>query len=568
MPIFDPACFALRLEQSRWRRSLLCLLAAGLAILLAGYHFGTFDQSIHIPFLKATADASLFTNDPFLELRDEQPSFFWYFFLPFEQVGWLEPALFVTHLLATWFTYMALWDLSLAIFNDALAAMLSVMVFTFPHIGFVGFQIVEFSLLPRTFVLPFLLWVFVLYLRGRIPAAFFLLGALANLHLLSVNFVAWMLLVDSLLRLRQIGIRRLLVGLGLFFLAATPLIWKSWQAGQALDWSLRPEWFSIVAHGILGQVFYLTWITPYILLTTLSGIAALVLFAIARSKAPSPNHDRQILHFTAAALIAMAVQLVVSYWLPVTALIQQQILRISLFLLIFAYLYLAHYLAVEWRTSQRPRLELYTLTVAIAVLPLAFFTLLIWATLPLGPAHKWRVPLASGLTLLGFFSTMAFVISYRLWTPGIHLSTPATPWNEVQDWARANTPKDATFITPPYIWSPLEADWRVFSERGTVATLTELLEIALLPDYLPIWQTRFEALAPGAIDRFTGNFYENREMIRQAYNRLSTEDLIKIACRYNADYLVVETESVIPFPEVYSNDGYRVYSLAQAKICP
>jgi hypothetical protein len=45
---------------------LFCLLAAGLAILLAGYHIGTFDQSIHIPFLKATSDASLFTSDPFL----------------------------------------------------------------------------------------------------------------------------------------------------------------------------------------------------------------------------------------------------------------------------------------------------------------------------------------------------------------------------------------------------------------------------------------------------------------------------------------------------------------------
>ena len=120
----------------------------------------------------------------------------------------------MTHLLATWLTFLALWDFSLALFNNALAAMLSVMVFTFTHIGFVGFQIIEFSLLPRTFVLPFLLWVFVLYLRDRIPAAFFLLGALSNLHLLSVNFVVWMLLVDALLRLRQIGITPIAGGVG------------------------------------------------------------------------------------------------------------------------------------------------------------------------------------------------------------------------------------------------------------------------------------------------------------------------------------------------------------------
>ncbi len=44
--------FAERLAGSATRRHLLFLGATVFTVLFVGYHFGTFDQTIHIPFLK------------------------------------------------------------------------------------------------------------------------------------------------------------------------------------------------------------------------------------------------------------------------------------------------------------------------------------------------------------------------------------------------------------------------------------------------------------------------------------------------------------------------------------
>jgi hypothetical protein len=194
--------------------------------------------------------------------------------------------------------------------------------------------------------------------------------------------------------------------------------------------------------------------------------------------------------------------------------------------------------------------------------------MLVWVILRSGITHRWQVPLAAGLTLIGFVSTLAVVMLYQVWSPGIYLSPPTSPWIQVQKWALKHTPKEAVFITPPQVFSPLIPDWRVFSERGAVATLTELFEIALLPDYLSVWKPRFETLAPGAIDQFIGDFNANREIIQKAYNRLPTDALIEIGCRYQADYLVVERKITRPLKEVFSNAGYRVYALPRATYCP
>ena len=72
---------ARRLATHSGLRHLLFLAAALLSILLIGYHFGTFDQVVHIPFMKAGAQPSLYPGDGFVALRNPPTSFFWYLFI-------------------------------------------------------------------------------------------------------------------------------------------------------------------------------------------------------------------------------------------------------------------------------------------------------------------------------------------------------------------------------------------------------------------------------------------------------------------------------------------------------
>ena len=82
--------FAGYLAKKVWLRYALFLAAALAAIWISGYHFGTFDQVIHIPFIKKFADPGLYPGDAFLDLRNEHYSYFWLMFLPDmkELAGW------------------------------------------------------------------------------------------------------------------------------------------------------------------------------------------------------------------------------------------------------------------------------------------------------------------------------------------------------------------------------------------------------------------------------------------------------------------------------------------------
>jgi len=555
--------FADRLACSAFQRHLLFLTASLLTIVIIGYHFGTFDQNIHIPFLKKYADPALYpANEEFFALRRQHYSFFWFLFLPFYRLGVLEPTLFVVHVAATHLTFWAVWDLSLTLFGDPLAGLLTVLALIFPHIGFSSFPIFEFSLLNRTFVLPFLLWAMTLFLRGRHVWAFALLGVLYNLHVLSVNFVLCMFLLAAALDFRRIGWRRIGLGLGVFGLGAFPvLIWRFTSPPVRL--APNPEWFSIISRGMFYHLFYFVASFPHIWLVTLAGLSALGLFIIARRRNLSPQHDRTATIFVSAVLIILGVQIIATYLWPVTILIQSQIVRAGLLALILGYVYFAGYLAMRYRTDPPGRGDFGWLMAAT-----------VFSTLPTAPSlvlavQRWAQPgrrVLAAVSVAGMLAaTFWAAFTYDLWSPGIYIYMRPTPWHEAQVWARDNTPENAVFITPMHLWWLYDADWRVFSERSQVVTLSDLLEIALVPDYLDAWKQRFEVLAPGAMEQFRGDFFENLTLTSQAFYSLSADDFLRVARQYGASYLVVEKPHRYDWPVAYENRGFVVYRLPVAK---
>lgn len=554
------AALADRLAQTPARRHLLFLAATVVTVLFVGYHFGTFDQTIHIPFLKKFVDPGLYPGDPFLELRFHHYSYFWFFFQPLYRLGILELSLFLGHCVATYATFWALWSLSQTLFRSNLAALFVVAAFVFPHVGFAGFPIIEFSLLNRTFVLPFLLVAFNLYLRGRVIPAYLLLGVMYNLHVISVQFVLAMFLFDALLELRRVGWWRVALGLVLFLAAASPvLLWK--LGGSPVDFTPRPEWFTIIARGNLYNLFYLLPPYPHILLVTASGFAALLLFGIARRLPRAEPTDRTVTIFIGAALIILAVQVITAQWLPITIIIQSQIIRAGMFVLIFGYIYFGAYLADQYARRTWPALDFGALlfTYIFIVLPMA--PLFVWVVLKVVRAQLWRRLLVGAMLVILLAAMFGIALTYDVWQPGVHLSGPQTDWEDAQVWARENTAVDALFITPPQIWWLYQSDWRVFSERSTVATLSELLEAAFAPEYLDYWKPRFEALAPGALAQFQGDYFENKRLTAAAYYGLTTADFEALAARFQADYLVIEKPHAYALPVVYENAGFVIYAL-------
>jgi len=88
--------FATHLKQHPFHRHCYFLAIAFLAVVANGYHFGTFDQVFHIPFLLKFIRPELYPNDPFLNLRWYHFSFFWFPFIPLYKAGLLQISMFIS----------------------------------------------------------------------------------------------------------------------------------------------------------------------------------------------------------------------------------------------------------------------------------------------------------------------------------------------------------------------------------------------------------------------------------------------------------------------------------------
>jgi len=546
------------LEKKTPLRYVLFMGVALLAIWVSGYHFGTFDQVIHIPFLKKLADPSLYPTDPFLNLRDEHYSFFWMMFVPAYRAGILEPAMFAVHVLTTYGLVWMFWELTETLFHNNLANLISLLLLVFPHFGMPGFQIVEFSLLNRTFVLPFIMGAIILYLRRSYVPAFLLLGFMFNLHVIYAGFAGVMILLDLLVRLPEVGWKNLLRGVALFIGGALPiLVWRS--GSTPINLQVRPDVLKLASSALLAGVYYIFLPAPQIIISTLHGIATLAFFLFGRQLKLSP-HDRAMTNFVLAIGVVLFVQLITTYWFPITFILQLQILRIGVFLLLIGYIYFAGYLARRLQQGSLSGISGGLVMISFVVYPSPLLPFLFLAIKHWLDKYRWRQWAGAIVFSLILYASIFGCIVSGIWSPGFYLFEPKTFWTQTQDWARNNTPRDAMFITPPEILSHYIPDWRTFSERGTLATLVEIFEFPH-PDYFPYWQERFEALAPGAINQFNGNYLDTFTFTKNAFYSLMPEDYLRIAHKYKIRYLVIEKPHLQPFPIVYENKGFAVYDL-------
>lgn len=546
-----------------WRsltyRHLLFTLATLVSVSLMGYHFGTFDQAIHIPFLKKFADPSLYPNDYFFNLRFYHYSFFWFLFLPFYHLGILEITLFCAYLLTIYLTFWALWKLSRTLFNNPMTSLVTVFVFVFPHIGFSGFPIIEFSLLNRTFVLPFLLFAIDLYLNKRYSSAFFLLGLMYNLHVISVNFILFMFIFSSLFNLQKIKIKNFLLGIFFFVIGALPvLLWK--LRASPIEFGVNYDWFWIVSQGMLYHLFYFYGSNLYSIIFSLSGIASVALFFIARKHMSFIKHSTIITSFVIGLIIILVIQLLATYIYPSTIIIQSQIMRVGLFLLIFSLLFFTHFIIISYQAKKIDAFHSFLLLMTLIVSVTPLIVLGIYSIRRLIAAKFLAISILF-IVFLTFVSIVVVTYNLNVWRPGVSIFPKKTSFYKVQMWARINTGKKTIFIAPPDKWWFFDVEWRVGSERSEVVALSDLLEISFVPDYIPIWKERFENVAPGVIKQFKGDVFSNFINTYKAYYSNSSDQFKRIAKIYNASYLIVEKPHLYDFPKVFENEGYIVYDL-------
>lgn len=553
--------FANKLQHSFLLRHAFFFIATLLTILILGYYFGTFDQSIHIPFLKQFVNPTLYPNDPLLGLRFTHYSFFWYPFAYFLKIGVLEPAVFIVHVLSIYLTYCALWALSQRLFRNALASMFSILTFIGPHIGMAGFSVFEFSLLNRTFALPFLLWVFDWYLSGQHYKAFLLLGLVYNIHALSGNFILFMLGIDLLFQFRSF--RHGFLCLCSFSLGALPVLLWRFVLYPTSSIAIDREWFNLISNGALNHIFHPFAPYLHILLPTISGLSAVIMTFIfmKKSHTVSQSHQQTIKNSICAILMILTANALFVHYLPLTVIVQSQLTRSGVFLLIFFYLFAANSIRLLWQSVSMSLADRFIVTISIIstmgpAIPAVVYGLrhIFHRTIP-------QVIITSSFLILSTLMLLYYVLSLGVWSPEIHIYGKNTPWKQAQLWAKNNTDTTALFLTPPHLWWFYESDWRVFSERSSLTTITELSEIAFTPEAITSWKERFNDVIPGVYGQFRGNYFDNLLLTKQAYANLSLERIGYLARRYGISYVVAEKPNSYFLPVVYQNEKFIIYAL-------
>ena len=125
-------------------------------------------------------------------------------------------------------------------------------------------------------------------------------------------------------------------------------------------------------------------------------------------------------------------------------------------------------------------------------------------------------------------------------------------WKAVQIWARNNTKIDSVFITPIY-----KEGFRIYSQRSIVFENKDGGPVMYDVEYAFKWWERINDFGYNNLKINLGM----KNDLKRIYGKLNTEDMIKLAKKYDAEYIVTENEHILNLKKSYQNKHFKVFSI-------
>jgi len=221
---------------------------------------------------------------------------------------------------------------------------------------------------------------------------------------------------------------------------------------------------------------------------------------------------------------------------------------VSVALVIYALLHFADYYLI--RDDRLATIQFIRLSPLISVT--GFVSALIWLRSRISAT---RFMLASVVIVILALLWGAWQVRYyeREFVPGIaRYADKTSTWVRVCQWVGSNGPKEGVYITPPG-----NNGFTSLSNRSTIADFKNN------PDGgrgMVEWFDRLKDLSGGSLPE--GRGFDNRDLLNQAYDGLSAEQLKAISDKYKAEYAVVSSKKKFPFETVYRNQRYQVVRIS------
>ncbi len=544
---------------------LILLMCAISAVGINPYIYGLYNHEITIPFVKKLLHPELYPGDFLIaELR-----YFFTFFL--DGVAWLvsfsglsiPTVFFALYLLSLFFSFLAVFKTSLALFGQRGSAYFSLFLFMFAFNTLGDVRSVESMFLERSFTYPILLFSIYFFLVEKFRLSWFLLGLGFILHPLSAAYALALIGFASLFNWRRIGWGRLLQGVMIFVLMALPVLLRKFNnpAPSLHLIHADPNWLELLRLRSWHHLFPTEWAWTSFLF---SGLFLLGFILCWRHKPGSNFQHQSVRQFTLAVILLCLAGTVFSEWYPVAIVLQFQFFRSFQLLVFLAILYYGNYFYTEGKRSQNllenaavsvmligvyygDNLPKFASFVVIVVAITAVYSYVYLKQRQLSDRYVYAV-----IGLLGMIAIAASMLGSDLkpewsFTTG---SSADAHWLDVQRWAAGSTPEDAIFIVPPQ-----SSGFRIESERSSYGDWKDGTQMFFNPDYGNEWIRRMRMLG-----------YKEGVELKEGYMALQIGDFQRIAWELRPDYqrafvVVPQEHAHLHLQEEYSNSAFRVYSL-------
>lgn len=475
-----------------------------------------------------------------------------------------------------------------------------------------GNTLFSYQFAPHVVAVPFCLLAFYCFIQERYTVAGLFAGVATNIHFLLGCITMLIIGAYLLLHVMRLGWQRVALGFLAYGVVAAytlaPVLRNQLTMPTA---SAVPHPFTTIMAQFRTPHHYLPTTWPW---ASYARFLTFLLIAVAGFHyKPPPGPHRRILFVGGAIILLCLIGTIFVEYIPIDLVTKLQFFRMTIFLKLFVILYVANYLLKILEKGDRLEVLL-TLALLLAnhyigvgllaaalvgrhygkssvlrgalwgggLLLFSLWNLFIThrtsGTLNLNATAYWRpalIALPGMLILYGLYqfwqrraARMTSVLLIAM--IGILAKDTAlawhdkglayyfryemkaiTPWDQMGVWVRDHTPKNALFITPPYI-----GGFRVYAERAIIA---DFATGPLWDQDLPEWKRRLEELCGGA--PLNCNFNTCAEVMPRGYNGLDEAAIRALAQKYDADYFVTERREDLPFEMVYANEEFAVFKL-------
>ncbi len=154
-------------------------------------------------------------------------------------------------------------------------------------------------------------------------------------------------------------------------------------------------------------------------------------------------------------------------------------------------------------------------------------------------------PVFLGVVFIALFDIGVFVGNNgsHIYYKGIYRGEK-DPWADVQMYAKSVSQKDDLFIIPPYL-----NDFSNYSDRAVLGDWSQGANIIYLDNvFTEQWFARMNDLG-----------WTSRNNAVEGFAQLTTEQIIRVAEKYDAQFVVVEKTKTFDLHKVYENKDYILY---------